>query len=423
MVRTEHIKTSKRPAQVKPISQRIFQKGRKMKIAAKTVWQVALILVMSILLSSCTVLSPKPDPEEEETQETTEDVEDETEISKESTEPEIVFEQEEAAINDYMNALKASDFDLLSELSGDVYSEESFTQEKWQISKTLFAASYEDMTWTIGEKEMVSDSVMQVKVNFVHGDFAAAVYRLLHDKEALVDVNKPIVLYNAEKMEHEVAYLEYQDGIEKYMLGRIEDSSKPMNEESYFQLEYDKNEDAWIVTKIPEVFFFFSDYNNYDPMFLLTDAELVRFWTSSTQELLNDGEINKASYDVLVSLFYGFLDEETAAVETSIVMDALAENGWYDAASDQKVTEYPVGTEVIYYKLGFNKDISGHVLKFDVYVDDEKEASFSGAIDMLDSFGLNIPLDCEGVWKESKVHMIVYLLDQTVIVDDYVEVK
>jgi hypothetical protein len=382
-----------------------------MKIANKTVWQVALILVLSLLLSSCMFLLPRSDPEEEETQATT----------KDSTEPEDDFGQAEATIEDFLKALTASDFESLSEQTDDVFSKDIFAEEEWPISEALFAAVFEDMTWMIGEKEMVSDSVAQVNVGLTYGNFEAAGDALRQDTDSLVEIVKPIVLFYAEKMEQEEAFLEYSGMLETYLLAEIENNDDRMYGESDFQLEYDKKEDAWIVTRIPEVFFSFSDFHSYDPLNQTTEEDLAEILLSASQELLDDGEINQEEYDYLESLFIEILEGSTT--EASAVFAALEKQGWYDADTDQYVTEFPVGAEWIYYQMEFNKTMPEQLFKYDVYVGDEEEPVISAIVEMLDDDFLIFPLQDEGGWKENEVHIIIYLFDRSVIADEYVEVK
>jgi len=382
-----------------------------MKIAVKIFWQVALILSVSILMSSCTFLSPKPDSGEDETKAT----------SKDSPDPEDDYERAAAAIEAFLDAAKKSDFESLSEQTDDVFSKEQFAQEEWPISENLFAATFEDMTWTIGEKEMVSDSVMQIKVELTYTNFGAAGEALRQDTDAMVDIVKPVALIYAEKIGQEEGFLEYSGMLKEYLLAEIESDDELVSGESDFQLEYDKKEEAWIVTKIPEVFFSFSDFHSYDPLNQTTEEDLMRILLSASEELLNDGELNQEEYDYLAS-FFGEVSEGSST-EASAVFAALEKQGWYDANADQYVTEFSSGTEWIYYRMDFNTTMPGQVFKYDVYVGDEAEPVISGLVEMEEDEFLIFPLQEEDGWKENKVHIVIYLFDRTVIVDESVEVK
>ncbi|MBN1775280.1 MAG: hypothetical protein JW817_02310 [Clostridiales bacterium] len=390
-----------------------------MKMHMKSFFQLtAIIVALAMVLSSCLFLGGREDRPEEtrdaETKNSADPVMDDREDSSVDNR-----ESPEEALVAFLEALRASDFEAVSEQSDGVISEEDLIHGEWPISRALFEATFGEMTWTIGEKEMLSGTAADIEVSVCYPDHFGAADEVVQDKERMVEVTRPVVLYYAQRTNEREAFLEYSNQIAEYVVGAIGNTEIVLAAEDVFRLKYDDAEQVWRVIRIPECFLAFSDFYSFDPMNRSAAEDTLEILMTAAAELFEEGEIERVEYEALLTGWLQMAGPPEYSVEE--IRDAVDRFGWYDIKADRFVEEYDKGAEAIFLRIYFDRAMMGLVLDYEVFRGDTSMGGSS--VMMLDEKWVTIGINGNPGFPADTFRVVVCLPDGSVLADSSVEIK
>lgn len=380
---------------------------------------LAIFFALSVILSSCTLRvrdtdRTKDDDRDTETEDSVLEEKDETTKSEDDSGP-------EEALAAFLEALKASDFEALSELSDGTFSRDNLIHGEWPISSVLFEATFGDMTWTIGETEMLSGTAADIEVSVRYPNHFGAADEVIRDRELMVEVTQPIVLFYSKRMSEKEAFLQYSDQIAILMVEEIKNTEVFTSAESAFRLNYDDADQVWRVVKIPDCFFDFSDFYSFDPMNRSDQENTLAIMMTAAKELFEEKKIERVEYEALLTGWLKMSDPAEYSVDE--VKDACESSGWYDLEAAVFVDHYATSAENIFYRIYFNREMMGLVLKYEVFNKGGTTSLGSSEIMMLDEKWVTIGIRGNPGFPADTFRIVVRLSDGTVLKDSSVEIK
>ncbi len=254
---------------------------------------------------------------------------------------------------DFLEALKAGDFDIVSVMSDGYFVEDDFIDPVYSGSAELFDAVLGEMTYEITETETSTDTEISFGIDYWYPDYPSALDRVSSDVQTMSDLVKPYVdaMVNEGTGPAEPEYIDYLNSFGKLVVAEFQNSNNNYASSGTISLFYDDISEAWYVEFIPYDFCQFSDMEfNIDPMNKMDETVFDEIILNAFDELLESGSITQAQYDEYFP---------SATYDSATVLASITNQGWYDYNTEGYVTAYPIGVNSLNYDVFFSRDFSG----------------------------------------------------------------
>lgn len=318
---------------------------------------------------------------------------------------------------EFMEALKTGDFDTASALTDGYYLADSFVDSRYAVSADLFEAVFGEMTYEIIEPSTSTDTEVSLQINFSYPDYLASVYTISTDVQSMSDLIKPYVIEMANENEGLDEYTDYLNGAGALVISDLQNSSSIYEDTDTMDLYYDSIAEAWFIEYVPYNLGIFYDLEyDFDPMYLM-DIELFdEIILNTYDELLADGSITQAQYDVYFT---------PAVYDSATVLASIDSLGWYDFATDGYVTAYLADVTSLNFDIIFTTDFSGLTLNVEFF-------NSNGTVSMeltqitldpgADYYYFSYYNDDFSVLASDTYRVVISTLDGTVIADQSITV-
>jgi len=255
----------------------------------------------------------------------------------------------------------------------DFYSEDEMTTD-------LVAASYKGLTYEVSGDPEIGDTTAKIPLSVTLIDIESVSQAVLADDAIVTDMIKIMIMGELDGTDYDSEITEY---IASAFADAISSSDAPMvTRDTVLTLEVSEDGEKWLVYDIPsDLFDFEVETEPSDDLYFECAVEALT-------QLLNEGKIDQATYDLLYSEFTGTpidpvgpTSEPTFTVGTNEYAADLVFADWYDYFTEDYCTYYTsANTEMIEFELTFGTNWDGLELVYEFYNVNGTNLSFSDSI-------------------------------------------
>jgi len=363
-----------------------------------------VVLGLAILLPAC-----KPDASPvEETTETT-------------IEPWRVCAAEGAEA--VLSALKSSDFDEISLLSGKAYKMDHFIDPETENTSKLFTATFSALEWTVGEATIDEKSLISIELDLTYPDYKAAVNTVVYNEEKMTEVFRPSVL-NVIDDDQPYDLSPYVNRYIDFVLLEMDENPKTVTTEETLVIRFNATDNTWRLITVPEMFRDFESFEyNVDPIHVEETSEEFedlanKYWIAATELLYEEEEIDFFEYR---SAYWRGCDRREMTIEEA--KDRLKNTGWYDFVNSNGVTYYKEGDPELVFYINFHVPQPGLMLYYEFFEVGQETPLMEGQEIMMGLPAQYVSYFSEDGLKKGNYKVIVRIEDGSVLVEDTITVR
>ncbi len=264
---------------------------------------------------------------------------------------------------DFLEALKAGDFDIVSVLSDGYYVEDDFIDSRYSVSAELFDAVFGEMTYEINEPSTIPDTEISLELNFSYADYWAPIEAVSIDVQAMSDLVKPYIQATANDKDGEIEYEEYLKDLCEIVIADLQSSSAVYDDNDTLDLYYDDTKELWFVEYVPYSLCVLYDLDySIDPMNSMDTSAFDEIVLDAYNDLLADGSITQEQYDE-----YYYYTVQPVEYDSATVLASVTDQGWYDFETEGFTTAYAYGATQVRYEIFFSQEFPGLVLNCEFF--------------------------------------------------------